>query len=245
MAIIYEKTPGELIVMGKRNVTHFPSGLCRIDMTYIGTTANVESHRLALSIASKIPDDDGKPCIDGAYIFPMPKESRREDGFTEFEVSAYGRTSKVVNLESVDPVTVYGNQFSFMIYKVKGSFVVPKLSGLSSDGLDLGGEWTTPTNFSWDLYPGITMVGVTLVSTAPATNPNLMPPPPEQSLTDWLAKPAEIRNAGKSLYDVEFANGLILSVWIEVPFSVIKNRRNFGAFDEIEFETSMKPTKTT
>lgn len=40
-----------------------------------------------------MPFDDGAPAIDGLYIFPEPSEVVRDDGFVEFRVTAYGRTS--------------------------------------------------------------------------------------------------------------------------------------------------------
>ena len=40
-----------------------------------------------------MPLDDGAPAIDGLYIFPEPQEQTRDDGFVEFRVTAYGRSS--------------------------------------------------------------------------------------------------------------------------------------------------------
>jgi hypothetical protein len=45
-----------------------------------------------LTVGSPLPFDDGAPAFDGAYIFPDPQETIRDDGFAEFRVSAYGRT---------------------------------------------------------------------------------------------------------------------------------------------------------
>jgi hypothetical protein len=44
-----------------------------------------------------MPDGDSSPCIDGLKIFPEAQERRREDGFTEFIVSAYGRANAIGN----------------------------------------------------------------------------------------------------------------------------------------------------
>jgi len=90
---IYEKNRNALTATGNRTVTTFPSGLCRIDRTYVCTSDSAATHREALAVGNAMPDDNGSPAIDGAYIFPAPQEVRRADGFTEFQVSAFGRTN--------------------------------------------------------------------------------------------------------------------------------------------------------
>jgi hypothetical protein len=48
--IIYEKNAGELIPQGGRSVSTFPSGLVRVDQTFICSTPNVATHRANLKI---------------------------------------------------------------------------------------------------------------------------------------------------------------------------------------------------
>lgn len=91
-AIIYEKTPGALIPTGDRTVSTFPSGLIRIDQKFICKTSATATHRAALAVGEDMPGGS-YPAIDGLKIFPEPQERRRDDGFTEFIVSAYGRTN--------------------------------------------------------------------------------------------------------------------------------------------------------
>ena len=93
MATIYEKTVGALIATPGRTVATFPSGLCRVDQKYVCTTANAATHRAALAIGNDMPDGNNAPAIDGLKIYPAPQEIERGDGFTEFMVSAYGRTT--------------------------------------------------------------------------------------------------------------------------------------------------------
>ena len=83
----------DLIAQPGRAVNTFPSGLVRVDQTYIGLTANAATHRAILAVGNDMPDGDTSPCIDGLKIFPEVQERRREDGWTEYLVSAYGRSN--------------------------------------------------------------------------------------------------------------------------------------------------------
>ena len=87
---IYEKTPSGLYATGDRTVSTFPSGLVRVDQTFVCKTSAAATHRAALEVGTDMPGDSA-PAIDGLKIFPEPQERKREDGFTEFIVSAYGR----------------------------------------------------------------------------------------------------------------------------------------------------------
>ena len=92
MDTIYKTAAGNgLIPQAGRSASTFPSGLIRIDQTYLGLTANAAAHRATLAVGNSMPDGDSSPAIDGLKIFPEPQEIRREDGFTEYKVSAYGR----------------------------------------------------------------------------------------------------------------------------------------------------------
>jgi hypothetical protein len=82
-----------LIPQPGRAVNTFPSGLVRVDQTYLGLTSNAATHRAILAVGNDMPDGDTAPCIDGLKIFPEAQERRREDGFTEYIVSAYGRSN--------------------------------------------------------------------------------------------------------------------------------------------------------
>lgn len=86
---IFKSTSG-LIPQPGRAVNTFSSGLVRVDQTYLGLTAQAVTHRATLAVGNDMPGDS-YPCIDGLKIFPEVQEKRREDGFTEFIVSAYGR----------------------------------------------------------------------------------------------------------------------------------------------------------
>lgn len=94
-----------LIPQSGRAATTFPSGLVRVDQSYLGLTEKQATHRVTLSVGNGMPDGDKYPAIDwenadgtnfepSLKIFPEVQESRRDDGFTDYKVSAYGRTNE-------------------------------------------------------------------------------------------------------------------------------------------------------
>jgi hypothetical protein len=91
MSYTIYKSTSALIAQPGRAVNTFPSGLVRVDQIYLGLTANAATHRATLAVGNNMPDGDSSPCIDGLKIFPEVQERRREDGWTEYLVSAYGR----------------------------------------------------------------------------------------------------------------------------------------------------------
>lgn len=94
---LFTSNPTALIPQAGRAVDTFPSGLVRVSQTYLGRTANAATHRATLAVGNNMPDGNSSPCIDGLKIFPEPQERRREDGMTEFIVTAYGRSNTTGN----------------------------------------------------------------------------------------------------------------------------------------------------
>ena len=92
MAYTYHGTT-ELIELPGRSIATFPSGLVRVDRTYACRTERASAFRQQFAEGTILPFDDGRPAIDGLYIFPEAQETQKENGFTEFKVSAYGRTN--------------------------------------------------------------------------------------------------------------------------------------------------------
>lgn len=90
---IFITSPTALIAQPGRAVNTFPSGLVRVDQIYLGLTSQAATHRATLAVGNNMPDGNSSPCIDGLKIFPEVQERRRENGFTEFIVSAYGRAN--------------------------------------------------------------------------------------------------------------------------------------------------------
>jgi hypothetical protein len=100
MAIIYQKDPSALIPQGNRTVSTFPSGLLRVEQSFVGRSNLQEFHRDQLQIGSDFPGDQS-PSIDGLKIFPAVQEKQMADGFTEYFVTSYGRinTSGLITFE--------------------------------------------------------------------------------------------------------------------------------------------------
>lgn len=92
MAYTYHGTR-DLITAPGRSVQTFPSGLVRVERTYLCRRGDELRYRSELAVGNLLPDDEGAPAIDGLYIFPEPQEMARDDGFYEFRVTAYGRAN--------------------------------------------------------------------------------------------------------------------------------------------------------
>jgi hypothetical protein len=150
-AIIYQKTPGGLFATGERTVSTFPSGLVRVDQTFICPTSDAATHRAALAVGNDMPGDSA-PAIDGLKIFPEPQEKKRDNGFTEFIVSAYGRvsTNSTIN-ESIKSTSWRGNIYTRktidLIYVIQGSENLIRYPEISPSWLVLDIDW----NVSFDL----------------------------------------------------------------------------------------------
>jgi hypothetical protein len=92
MSYIYHGT-SDLIALPGRTVQTYPSGLVRVERSFVCRKADVATYRDQIKVGDEMPLDDGAPAIDGLYIFPNPQEILRPDGFAEFRVTAYGRSN--------------------------------------------------------------------------------------------------------------------------------------------------------
>jgi hypothetical protein len=91
MAYTYHGT-SNLIALPNRTVQTYPSGLVRVERSFVCRKADVAKTRNTIRVNERMPMDDGAPAFDGLFIFPEPQEVVRDDGFVEFRVTAYGRT---------------------------------------------------------------------------------------------------------------------------------------------------------
>jgi hypothetical protein len=108
MSYTYHGTT-DLIALPNRTVQTFPSGLVRVERSFVCRKDRVARFRNTIKVNEPMPFDDGAPAIDGLYIFPEPQELVRDDGFVEFRVTAYGRTGLVPFVErgsSLGTITV-------------------------------------------------------------------------------------------------------------------------------------------
>lgn len=92
MSYIYHGT-SDLIALPGRTVQTYPSGLVRVERSFVCRKTDVATYRQQIKVGDEMPLDDGAPAIDGLYIFPDPQEVLRPDGFAEFRVTAYGRSN--------------------------------------------------------------------------------------------------------------------------------------------------------
>lgn len=87
-----------LIALPNRTVQTYPSGLVRVERSFVCRKNQADRYRAELRVNEPMPLDDGRPAIDGLFIFPEPQEAVRDDGFVEFRVTAYGRTNEFSNI---------------------------------------------------------------------------------------------------------------------------------------------------
>lgn len=238
--IIYQKTPGQLIAQGDRTVSTFPSGLIRVDQSFMCANADAASHRSLLSVESSFPSGN-EPSIDGVYVYPDVQEKKRSNGFTEFIVSGYGRTQdslqnlqkRVNTIQAVAAVefAIPGTNDPKGIFisnnVASGFIVIEKNSGLDVD--DLGFE----TGY-FDRY--------NIISTSPGIQTRLfsLTTTPYGFYFDWNG---DQRNQSLTKIGLQFSNGNGEFVDNDVyyyshynPKITVINRNNFGKFVELEIQ---------
>jgi hypothetical protein len=108
MSYEYHSTT-DLVALPNRTVQTYPSGLVRIERSFVCKKSQVAKYRNTLKVNQPMPFDNGAPAIDGIYIFPEPQEVVRDDGFVEFRVTAYGRSNIFLqtNIERSSIKTTY------------------------------------------------------------------------------------------------------------------------------------------
>jgi hypothetical protein len=112
----------DLIWQPDTRVSSFPSGLLLVQRT--AKCRKTENKRAEIAVGEPLPTTN-TPEIDGLYIFPEAQE-RRDPAFTEYDVSAYGRStdkftetySDVLISAYTQSYTVDGNSVRFQITKL-------------------------------------------------------------------------------------------------------------------------------
>ena len=156
MATIYEKTPGALIATPGRTVATFPTGLLRVDQTYICATASAATHRARLVVGGAMPDGNNVPSSEALSISPAPQEVERGDGFTEFKVSAYGRTAGILpavvmkkksyflNYLEQTSTTIYQGSISYKVLEPSGTVCLGPGETIETAISAIGSDWKLP-----------------------------------------------------------------------------------------------------
>jgi hypothetical protein len=238
--IIYEKNAGELIPQGGRSVSTFPSGLIRVDQTFICSTPNVATHRDNLKIKEDFPGGS-EPAIDGLYIYPEIQENRRGDGFSELIASGYGRTAdtlqnirKQVFTESLLKTfaeDVNGNllNLTFLLYSrniINGFIAIKDGDSLSVEDLGLDDQLFVPFNLvtkEFDYEIVITSIEFNYKSL---------------NYIDWNGD-LRTRYLNKiNFYSTEYGSEIPYNIISASPVIKVINSQDFGVFKELEISVS-------
>jgi hypothetical protein len=102
MRTIHIKNEADLIPLPGRSVSAWESGVVRVEEKYVGLTSMEAAHRPLFLVGNPPPSGDMSPSFDGLFISSLPNEVRREDGFTEYNVTMHGR---VDNTGTGDPTS--------------------------------------------------------------------------------------------------------------------------------------------
>lgn len=113
----------DLIAMPGRSVQTYPSGLVRVERSFLCRKADVARYRNTFRVNEPMPFDDGAPAIDGLYIFPTVQEQVRDDGFVEFRVTAYGRST-------IDPYVQVLRVSGQLTVAIQESEIIPGAPGI-------------------------------------------------------------------------------------------------------------------
>jgi len=165
MPTTIEQTPGGLYKQPDRTVATFPSGLVRIDQSYICRNSAEATHRTTLAVGNELPDDDGYPAIDGAFIFPHCQQVRRAGGFTEFIAAAYGRTTDQPSNFITTIQTIAGQASYYRLINFTLDIVLPTEQVLTLEMLNLNPQMLDPFDFffvnEYNKVKNITVTGST------------------------------------------------------------------------------------
>jgi hypothetical protein len=231
-AIIYQKTPGGLFATGERTVSTFPSGLVRVDQTFICPTSDAANHRADLAVGEDMPGGSA-PAIDGLKIFPEPQEKKLDNGFTEFVVSAYGRVTSVPNVRH--EIKIMDRFFwGFSHKQTRGRICIPDNSFIQFSGLGLTAADYGPASF-FERYDIDYTINTSVLKTKNTTM--ILPNGSTFSLQNkyyrvYMTVPSNTGNWQDRYF----------YFWMTDPYAVVLQSTNFGSFKEIEFEIVCRVT---
>ena len=225
MSYTIYKSTSDLIAQPGRSVSTFPSGLVRVEQTYLGLTANAATNRATLAVGNNMPGGDSSPCIDGLKIFPEVQEVRREDGYTEYQVCAYGRCN------------TSGRSFKSMEVQ---TVQVPAYLVFSN----LGEGQSNPTTPVWmGVVVALNAVTKSVVVPATASNSAIPIPPADTTFTIVSTTFDSIKASLKGKYpSAQFSlSGLSSTIQVAGELKGLI-RTGFGSFDEVSATVVGSPT---
>jgi hypothetical protein len=227
MPTIYQQTANGLYATEKRTMTPFPSGLVRIDQSFVCATADADTHRETLAQGEAMTSVDTSPTIDGLIIYPTPNETTSVDGFTTFAVSGYGRrTSTIGNITKAQRLQALPTGVEamptlyFYLWEVAGTIVIPSDDYLQYDDLGLDLELLDPFGF-YIFNTDYSLLSAEIIGTVPGT------PPLNKTLNTWEVKMTTDGMTAAVTYRFNLLT----------PEINITSQRNFGAFTEIDVST--------
>lgn len=250
MATIYEKTPGALIATPGRTVNFFDSGIVRVDRTYVCATSSASVHRANLVVGSIAPDEDAVQTLDGLYIHPTPGELERGNGFTEFKVSSFGRTSNIsssmlvgVRKHRQDLFENNTGSINYSVWTPAGSIVLKPDEALNFDSLNLSSDLLMPFNLVLNNVDSLVYSFADIVEIGPVFTANNMAYAAIQYTSDTLySKRSSIDTSSPNLiqaYRATFTSqgnpDRLITFWVYQPVITIKSQNVFGTFSEIKY----------
>ena len=225
--IYNSQSASSLIAQSGKTVSAFPSGLIRVEQSFLTQSDALFTSRPLVAVGNDAPGGDSSPSIDGLKIFPEAQERHREDGFTEYIVTSYGR----VNSEGS---SVLGVQ----LVTLSASYTHTYTPTATEENPN-----PTPANFAWTIKETWLADTYTVTRTMLADEPNssisITPP----ALSKVLKKREISGNRpGSSIpgYITVPGYSSIGAEW-ESQLSSI-DRRNFGYFDEVIITYAMTGT---
>jgi hypothetical protein len=225
-----------LIPQGGRSVSTFPSGLIRVDQTFICSTPSVATHRADLKIKEDFPGGS-EPAIDGLYIYPEVQENRRGDGFSELIASGYGRTANTLQnirkqvFNGTLQMTSGGDVGGSLLYEtnllysrniVNGFIAIKDGDSLSVEDLGLDDQLFVPFN----LFN--TNTNYEIVITSIESNYT------SQNYIDWNGDLRTRYFNNINFYSTQWGSEISYNFPWSSPVIGVINSQNFGVFKELE-----------
>jgi hypothetical protein len=216
--IYNSQSASSLLAQSGKTVSCFPSGLIRVEQSFLTQSDALFTSRLLVAVGNDAPGGDSSPSIDGLKIFPESQERHREDGFTEYLVTSYGR----VNSEGS---SVLGVQLVTLSASYTHTYTPTATEETPNP---------TPANFAWTIKETWLADTYTVTRTMLASEPNSVISITPPTLGKVLKKREISGNRpGTSIpgYITVPGYSSIGADW-ESQLSSI-DRRNFGNFDEV------------
>lgn len=245
MPTIIEQTANALYKHPERTVATFPSGLVRIDQSYSCNNAAEATHRVTLAVGNELPEDDGYPAIDGAYIFPHCQQVRRGSGFTEFVASAYGRTTDQPTNYITTVLTISTNDTSYYnLLTFTADIVLPTGDALTLDALNIDPIMFDPYGFFYlNEYNSVNRIDVTV-----RNQPSVKLIITNEGTLELVADNQPRRRVYTVIFnlftDAGVALGTTKTVYFVVNDPTIKvvSQTNFGKFTEYKIDVDYNIT---